>query len=178
LDHYVIKKDTDRDPLGAKIFSNNYEIAEIKKGPELSFILQNRAGDKWDLSSKVHGKIRPFSLSVHDVSRNESREVLTIKDHLFKHNDRFYMFMNHPEGRPLHEYLQSHRYICRLVNFPYADLADIEHHGKHRLRRYRGVPVGELSGLGIHGHNVKVSKELHDIGLLVAASSYLLYSAA
>jgi hypothetical protein len=30
--------------------------------------------------------------------------------------------------------------------------------------------------LGTHGHHVKVEKELEDIGLIIAASSYLLYS--
>jgi hypothetical protein len=41
---------------------------------------------------------------------------------------------------------------------------------------FLGVPVGETSGLGTHGHHVKVEKELEDIGLIIAASSYLLYS--
>ncbi|HEY6882562.1 MAG TPA: hypothetical protein VI278_00820 [Nitrososphaeraceae archaeon] len=34
------------------------------------------------------------------------------------------------------------------------------------------VSVGEISGLGIYGHHVKVDKELEVIGLLIAASSY------
>jgi hypothetical protein len=38
--------------------------------------------------------------------------------------------------------------------------------------------VGEVSGLGIDGHHVKVEKELEDIGLQLAASSYLIYSTA
>jgi ABC-type transporter Mla subunit MlaD len=44
--------------------------------------------------------------------------------------------------------------------------------------RFRGVPVGDVSGLGINGYHVKVEKELEVIGLLVAASSYLIYSTA
>jgi hypothetical protein len=44
--------------------------------------------------------------------------------------------------------------------------------------RFREVPVGEISGLGIQGHHVKVDKELEDIGLLIAARSYLIYSTA
>jgi len=57
-------------------------------------------------------------------------------------------------------------------------LTDLDHHIKHKLRRYRGVAVGEVSGLGIDGHHVKVEKELEGIGLLIAASSYLIYSTA
>jgi hypothetical protein len=86
------------------------------------------------------------------------------------------MFTNHPEGRPWHQYLSGPRYISRLDNFPYSDLAEVDHHLKHRLKRFRGVPVGEASGLGTHGHHVKVEKELEDVGLIIAASSYLLYS--
>jgi hypothetical protein len=86
------------------------------------------------------------------------------------------MLTNHPEGRHWNEYLQGPRYISRLDNFPYSDLTDLDDHIRHRLRRFRGVPVGEASGLGLHSHHVKVDKELEDIGLFLAASSYLIYS--
>jgi hypothetical protein len=88
------------------------------------------------------------------------------------------MLTNHPEGKHWNEYLSGTRYISRLDNFPYSDLTDIDHHIKHELLRFRGVPVGEVSGLGIQGHHVKVEKELEVIGLLIAASSYLIYSTA
>jgi hypothetical protein len=37
--------------------------------------------------------------------------------------------------------------IARLDNFPYSDLTELDHNLKDRLRRYRGVPIGEASGL-------------------------------
>ena len=83
-----------------------------------------------------------------------------------------------PEGKHWNEYLSGPRYISRLDNFPYSDLKEIDHHIKHKLRRFRGVQVGEVSGLGLQGHHVKVDKELEVIGLLIAASSYLIYSTA
>jgi hypothetical protein len=107
-----------------------------------------------------------------------SKDVLTVREHLFKYKDKFYMLTNHPEGKHWNEYLSGIRYISRLDNFPYSDLSDLDHHIKHKLRRYRGVAVGEVSGLGIDGHHVKVEEELEDIGLLIAASSYLIYSTA
>jgi len=128
----------------------------------------------------VHGKFRPFSISVlHQNGDNDiNKEVLTIREHLFKYRGKFYMLTNHPEGKHWNEYLSGTRYISRLDNFPYSDLTDIDHHIKHELLRFRGVPVREVSGLGIQGHHVKVEKELEVIGLLIAASSYLIYSTA
>ena len=88
------------------------------------------------------------------------------------------MLTNHPEGKHWNEYLSGPRHISRLDNFPYTELAELDHHIHHKLRRFRGIPVGEASGLGIDGHHVRVDKELEDIGLLIAASSYLLYATA
>ena len=88
------------------------------------------------------------------------------------------MLTNHPEGKHWNEYVSGIRYISRLDNFPYSDLREIDHHVKHELLRFRGVSVGEVSGLGIQGHHVKLGKELEVIGLQLAASSYLIYSTA
>jgi hypothetical protein len=55
-------------------------------------------------------------------------------------------------------------------------MQELDYHIKHLLRRFRDLPVGEASGLGIDGHHVRIDKELEDIALLVATSSYLLYS--
>jgi hypothetical protein len=51
---------------------------------------------------------------------------------------------------------------------------------RHKLKRFRGVPVGEASGLGAapEGHKVKVNDELDDIGLFIAATSYLMFASA
>lgn len=169
-------------PGQAKIISEGEEVAEIKKGEDQrNFKLITKDGAEWTLTRNLHGEFRPFSISVLDQNKHKEeadREVLTIREHLFKHRGKFYMLTNHPEGKHWNEYLSGPRYISRLDNFPYSDLAELDHHIRHRLRRYRGVQVGEASGLGIHGHHVKVDKELEDIGLLLAASSYLLYSTA
>ena len=126
----------------------------------------------------MHGEFRPFSISV--LNQNEdndiNKEVLTIREHLFKYGGKFYMLTNHPEGKHWNEYLSGIRYISRLDNFPYSDLREIDHHVKHELLRFRSTV--EVSGLGIQGHHVKVDKELEVIGLQIAASSYLIYSTA
>jgi hypothetical protein len=178
-------------PWEAKVFlgeeGGKEEIAEIKKGDDQkSFKLLAKDGREWILTKNVHGKFRPFSLTVLEKqnkgeNRDANREVLTIIEHIFKHGDKFYMLTNHPEGKHWNEYLSGPRYISRLDNFPYSDMQELDYHIKHKLRRFRGVPVGEASGLGIHddGHHVRVNdNELEDISLLIAASSYLLYSTA
>jgi len=88
------------------------------------------------------------------------------------------MLTNHSEGRHWNNYISGPRYISRLDNFLYSDLRELDHNLKHRLRRFRGIPVGEASGLGTQSHHVKLGKELEDIGLFIAASSYLIYSTA
>jgi hypothetical protein len=169
-------------PGEAKIFLDDEEIAKIKNGEDRkSFKLISKDGSRWILTNNIHGEFRPFSITVLEQIKGKddaSREVLTIREHLFKHREKFYMLTNHPEGKHWNEYLSGPRYISRLDNFPYSELAELDHHIRHRLRRFRGIPVGEASGLGIDGHHVRVNKELEDIGLLIAASSYLLYSTA
>jgi hypothetical protein len=169
-------------PGEAKIFLDDEEIAKIKNGEDRkSFKLISKDGSRWILTNNIHGEFRPFSITVLEQIKGKDdagREVLTIREHLFKHREKFYMLTNHPEGKHWNEYLSGPRYISRLDNFPYSELAELDHHIRHRLRRFRGIPVGEASGLGIDGHHVRVDKELEDIGLLIAASSYLLYSTA
>jgi hypothetical protein len=160
-------------PWEAKILldrDGGEEIAEIKKGEDQkSFkLIRKKDGHEWILTKNVHGEFRPFSISVPNQSKDNigdtNKEVLTIREHLFKYRDKFYMLTNHPEGKHWNEYLSGPRYISRLDNFPYSDLTEIDPHIKHKLRRFRGTPVGEASGLGTHGHHVKVDKELEDIG--------------
>ncbi len=159
------------------------EIAEIKKGEDQkSFKLLAKDGREWIFTKSVHGKFRPFSISVIEQGKDkdkDNKEVLTIIEHIFKHGDKFYMLTNHPEGKHWNEYLNGPRYISRLDNFPYSDMLELDYHIKHKLRRFRGISVGEASGLGIHdGHRVRIDNELKDISLPIAVSSYLLYSTA
>ncbi|HEY7078323.1 MAG TPA: hypothetical protein VH500_01400 [Nitrososphaeraceae archaeon] len=164
-------------PREATIALNGMQIAKITKGDNLTFKLVSERDDReWIFSSKVHGEFRPFSLSISEIINGKVTEVLTIREHLFRYNDKFYMLTNHPEGKSWNEYLSSPRYISRLDNFPFRDLLDIDHHTRQRIKRFRGIPVGEASGLGSSNHSVKVSSELKEIGLLIAAASFILYS--
>jgi hypothetical protein len=171
-------------PWEARVYlaEDGEEIAEIKKGDDqTSFKLFATDGREWILTKNIRGKFRPFSISVIDLEKkdNDNKEVLTIVEHIFKHGDKFYMLTNHPEGKHWNEYLSGPRYISRLDNFPYFDIHELDYHVKHRLRRFRGIPVGQASGLGIHdGHRVSIDDELKDISLPLAVSSYLLYATA
>ncbi len=165
--------------MEAKIFSGNSEVGEIKMGGDFTFRLISKDGREWDLTNKVHGEVRPFSLIVAEAKNHKGKVVLRIKEHLFKHNNRFYMLTNHPEGKPWNESLTGPKYIGRLNNFPFSNVEEVDRDTMQKIRRfYRGTHVGEMSGLGLNGHRVKVSDELEDIGLILAACSYLLYSTA
>ena len=198
---YVVRKGPTR--WEARVFSgdeNGEEIAEIRKGDDFDFKLTSlKDGQEWLVTNRVHGEYRPFSFSVlkaddkgrqgaGDGSPDKGKEILVVRDNLFRHNDKFYMLANNPEGKPWQEYATSPvRYISRLENFPYSrleELDDPQHHYHHqlghKLKRFRGVPVGEASGLGIgeKGHTVRVGEELKDIGLFLAVTSYLIYASA
>ena len=170
----------------AKIFSDKVEIAEIKKGEGLTFRLtDHRDENEWILTNMVHGERRPFSFSVHNNDRKYntlSEPIFVMRDQLFEHDGKFYMRANHPEGKFWNEYVNSSvRYIGRLNNFPYSKLSEVDHQHytlRDKIKRLRGTPVGEASGLGTEnrGHRVKLDSELDDIGLFIAAISYLLYA--
>jgi hypothetical protein len=125
-------------PWEAKIFLDQVhgeEVAEIKKGEDQkSFkLIRKNDGLMWTLTNKVHGEFRPFSIAVLNQNRDNdiNKEVLTIREHLFKYGGKFYMLTNHPEGKHWNEYLSGIRYISRLDNFPYSTLIDIDHNIKH-----------------------------------------------
>jgi len=169
-------------PLRMRIYIGLEEIAEIQLRGDMTHVLTTKDGNTWTLDARVHGEIRPFSMTVnqsiaHDTSHPTSEAtVLTIRDHLFLHRGKFYLLGCAPEGKPLRDFLVGKRYICRLDNFPFPDLTEIDHETRSRLRRFRGPQVGELEGLGEGGHRVRLSDELEDIGLPLSASCYLLYS--
>ncbi len=179
----------------AKIFSENgKEVAEIKKrGKQSEFrLLSKNDNQEWVLTNKIDGEHRRFSFSIREVEKQQEQgqrekdALLTVRDNIFKHNGMFYMLANHPEGKSWHNYINNPvRYISRLDNFPYSDVSEMDenkHHQnlRHKIKRFRGVPVGEASGLGTtpEGHHVKVNDELDDIGLFLAATSYLMYASA
>jgi hypothetical protein len=188
----------------ARIFSENgEEIAEIIKGEGLEFkLISQKNNREWVLTNKIDSEHRRFSFSVREAEKKEVKAgerrrkeeeeeeegnpLLIIQDNIFMHNGKFYMLANHPEGKSWHNYVNSPiRYISRLDNFPYSNVSEMDenkHHQnlRHKLKRFRGVPVGEASGLGTtpEGHRVKVNDELDDIGLFLAATSYLMYASA
>ena len=190
---FVIKKGPKQ--WEAKIFSGKEEIAEIKKGEGLSFkLVRPKDNIEWVLANLVHGEHRPFSFSVRKAGKKSTSpytdsndlgdEIFVVHDQLFKHNGKFYMLASHPEDKSWNEYVNSSiRYICRLNDFPYSELSEVDYHHytlRDKIKRFRGKAVGEASGLGIEerGHRVRLDSELEDVGLFIAAISYLLYARA
>jgi hypothetical protein len=172
----------------AKVYSEDgKEVAEIKKGEGPEFrMLSKKDNREWVLTNRIDGEHRRFSFSVKDAEEKEQGKdaaLLTIRDNIFRHNGRFYMLANHPEGKSWQHHVNSLvRYISRLDNFPHSDMDENKHdqHLRQKVKRFRGVPVGEASGLGAapEGHSVKVNDELDDIALFLAATSYLMYASA
>jgi hypothetical protein len=192
---FTIKKGPSQ--LEATVFSadGKEEIARIRKGEGPEFRMQSTKDDiEWILSNNIDGEHRRFSFSVREIKKKdygaggqvEGHTLLTIRDNIFKHNGRFYMLANHPEGKLWQDYINNPiRYISRLDSFPHSDESEIEKNKQHqhlrqKVKRFRGVPVGEASGLGATpgGHSVTVNNELDDIGLFIAAASYLMYASA
>jgi hypothetical protein len=180
--------------LEAIIYSGKKEVAKIKKHEPFNFKLSSsKDNQEWILSNLVDGERRPFSYAVlagikksshHETGKSDtSEEIFVVREQLFKHKGKFYMLANHPEGKSWLDYVNSTtRYISRLDDFPYHNLSDVDHDHyllRHKIKRLRGTPVGEASGLAEHeeGHRVILEKELDDIGLFIAAISYLLYAA-
>ncbi len=173
---YTVKRT--RGPSEAVINSGGKEVARIRPVGKHMFSLETNEGMRLLLDPHVHAEIRPFSLNITAHSEGRTEQVLTIRNHIFKHAGEFYMLTNVPEGMHPADHILGRRYICRLVNFPFSDIADVDHETWGRLRRNRGAVVGEMDGLGLEGHTVRLSSELQDISLPLAASSYLLYSTA
>lgn len=133
-------------------------------------------GRKWFLSQRVDGELRPFSMVAEKIEGALKTVTLKIRDHLFFHSGNMYMYSNVPEGLIHHHAKNGPKFISRLVNFPFSDPSEVDPETRHRLRRVRGVPVGEINGLGHSGHSVKIERELEDIGLEISASAFLLYT--
>jgi hypothetical protein len=191
---FIVKRESKQ--WNAKILSNNEIIAEVKKGEGPDFrLIQPQDGREWVLTNKIDKEHRRFSFSVRNIENkkqgNGGDTVFTVLDHIFKHNGKYYMLACNPQGKLWQEYVDANiRYICRLDNFPFPDMTEggagsedggLQHHDlRQKQKRFRGVPVGETSGLAIEelGHRVKVDKELEDVGLFLAAISYLMHASA
>lgn len=177
---YIVKQE--KSPREAKVFENQRKAGLLTNEGKGTFELVSSDNRGWTLTNKVDGEFRPFSMivrpkassSIH--SEEEQACILKIRDHLFLHNRNFYMFGSIPEGKPYKEFIMGRRFICRLINFPFSDIDEVDVETRSRLRRLRGLPVGEMYGIGSAGFHVRIESELDDIGLPLAASSYLIYS--
>jgi hypothetical protein len=121
-----------------------------------------------------------------DDAGSPKDEVFVVREQLFKHNGKFYMLASHPKDKHWNEHVHGAiRYISRLDDFNYDDAqlsqVDYQHRDlRDKIKRLRGTAVGEASGLGIEeqGHRVRLDDELADVGLFIAAISYLMYASA
>jgi hypothetical protein len=180
---YVVRRTGS--PWEAEIMKDGEKIGQMYKGNDtnvrVSAIIGNNTA-KFLLTPRIDGKVTPFSIAAYEQEKNldqkNGREkiVFKIKNNVFWHNGRIYLLNSIPEGRLSRDHLSGSRFISRLVNFPFKNHEEIDLETWERLRRYRGIQVGEISGLGITGHKVKLESELEDIGIPLAAASYLIYS--
>jgi len=169
---YVIRRTGS--PKDADILQSGKLIAHLEKENVMETFLRAEDGSRiFHFDPKVDGVISPFSMTVYDKA---GKVTLKIRTNCFSHGNQIYMFKSLPEGKSMKHHLSGSKYICRLLNFPYHDINEIDPETRERLSRHRGVDVGTLSGLGKLKHEVKIGDELADIGLPLSAASYLLYS--
>jgi hypothetical protein len=199
---YLIERSLN--PRGTRISANGVPAAELRGPGDAKVDVftvtargedAGRPGDRWTLSPRIHGVVKPFSMTVKKIDyttgdssddhadgaekEDEGSPLFTIEHGLFFYTGRFYIFNGRPEGRPLRELLLGgKKYICRLDHFSFASIAEVNREAWSNLGRLRGVPVGELEGIGALGHHVRLLPELQPIGLPLAAASFLLYSTA
>jgi hypothetical protein len=178
---YVVKQLDS--PVEAIITQDQREVGRLHVEGKGMFKLLGNENQSWALSNHIDGAVRPFSIIVFFVndkypseSRSSKEYVLKVKDNLFHHNGKFYSFGGIPEGRLPKDHLIGSKIICRLVNFPFSTIEEVDLETKHHLKRFRGIYVGEFFGIGSTGFHVKLEEELGDIALPLTASTYLLYS--
>ena len=170
---YSIRSESEN---SAKILLHGKAIAHLQtKGNDVSS-LETLTGRIWEMTRRVDREIRPFSLLIRTASKASQNFILKIKDHLFAYGGKMYMFGAVPEGTGPHLHLRGTKFIGRLDGFPFQDPDQVDLETKNRLKRLRGVPVGEFTGIGKKTHLVKLEKELEPIGLQLAAACFVLYS--
>ncbi len=189
---FIVKREPNK--RNAKVFSQDEEIAEIIKDGHDFRLVCHRDGVEWRITNKVHGERRPFSFAVHKSKddlktirkdkKGSGDELFVVRDQLFELDGDIYMLANLPEGKHWNEHVHSaQRYISRLTDFPYTTLSEIDydHHDlRDKIKRFRGIPVGQASGLAIEekGHHIHLCDELKSAGLFIAVISYLIYASA
>lgn len=163
-------------PGEAEILQSGRPVAHLEKlENELGAVLREEevSNRVYRLDPRVDGVISPFSSAIYE---DDGEPILKIKSGCFAYNGKIYLFKSLPEGKSMKGHLDRSKYICRLDNFPYYSVDEIDRETRERLNRHRGVDVGKLSGLGKLGHRVTLNHELAGIGLPLSAASYLLYA--
>jgi hypothetical protein len=180
---YVVKRTGG--PSDATIEKNGKTIGDIHRENGFFVVVDRTSGKTFKMTARVDEEVRPFSMIVYETKGDNQetdniineKEVLKIKNNLFWHNGNIYLMNSLPEGELPRDHITGTRFISKLVNFPYNSHQEIDPETWERLGRHRGQQVGELSGLGrTGGHRVKLASELEDIGVPLAAASYLIYS--
>lgn len=149
-------------------------MGELKGGGQV-FRLLLRDAEAMELDPRVQGEIRPFSMTVRSVAPGEG-DILTIRNHLFFRGEKAYMLTGIPDAVNPSDHVLGERHISRLDKFPYSSLEQIDLETWGRLRRNRGTSVGTIEGLAENGFVIRLAAELDEVGLPLAAASYLLYS--
>lgn len=173
-----------RDRRRVDIVKDENRLAVLRPNGDLTYLLVEKDDSSWSINQKAKGEASPFTIRATKLVPLDSRptaqvvRVLEIGNGLFTHNGRFYFIGCVPEGRSLRSVLTGKRYICRLDNFPFSRVEDVDRATIHRLRTFRGRMVGEFEGAGPKGHRVTIAEELQEIALPLAASCYLLFSSA
>jgi hypothetical protein len=171
---YVVKGTGDPDV--AEILRSGKLVGTLKKvkdGQRTILKTENGSNRIYQLDPKVNGEIFPFSATIYE---NGNKQVLKIKSGVFSYKGKVYMFKSLPEGKSMNGHLSGLKYINRLDDLPYHDIDEIDRMTWEKLNKHRGVEVGTISGFGKLEHKVSLGEGLADIGLPLAAASYLLYS--
>lgn len=161
----------------AIVSSDGKDVATMRPLASGGFELEMASGGEWTLGPRVKGEVRPFSLEIAPLG-SPPTQTLTIRSHVFQYGGRFYMMKGTPEDVHPRDHVLGERHIIRLSKFPFSSLDEVDRETWGRLGRLRGESVGKIGGLGVEGHTVELSDELEGIGVLLAAASFLLYSAA
>ncbi|MDA4111610.1 MAG: hypothetical protein OK439_03665 [Thaumarchaeota archaeon] len=170
---YVVKRKGR--PHIAEVLQGGKIIADLDESKDFVSVLTTMNGRTYYFTPRVDGKIIPFSIMVYESNDSQRKTILKIKGNCFSHGGQMYMIGAIPEGKSAKDIGRS-KYICRLVNFPFDDMDKIDMHVREKLGRYRGIEVGQLSGLGSIGHKITLDEELEEISLPLSVSSYLIYS--
>src|SRR5690349_14472490 len=133
-------------PNETKIFSEEgREVGTLQKGLGLTLVLTEPGEKRWVLDPRVMGHVQPFSMTIREDKGGGERGsaakvVLTIRQGLFQHGSKSYMFSGVPSGVDPRQFLVGKRYICRLDDFRLDGLQSLDWETIGRLRRYfRGV---------------------------------------